>query len=58
MGLAQIHPVVSASLVENNRHAVVNRLQRSIGRRRDNGERRPPLVGLGLPILEEAGEEE
>src|SRR5713101_2178743 len=47
-----------AGLVENNRHAAVNRLKRSIGGRRDTGERRLPLTGLGLPCFEESGEEE
>jgi hypothetical protein len=57
-GLARIHLVVSASLVKNNRHAVVNRLDRSIGGHRNNGECRPALAGLRLPCFEEAGEEE
>src|SRR5216683_4403929 len=56
--LAQIHPVGRAGLVENNRHAVVNRLDRSIGGRCNNGERRLPLTGLDLPCFEESGEEE
>jgi hypothetical protein len=41
---------------ENNRH--VNRLDRLVGGRRNNRERRLPLTGLRLPYLEESGEEE
>jgi hypothetical protein len=37
-----------AGLVENNRHAVVNRLKQSIGGRSHNGERRLPLTGPEL----------
>jgi hypothetical protein len=58
IGLAPIHPVGRAGLVENDRHAVMNRLKLSIGCRRDNGERRLPLTGPRLPCFEESGEEE
>jgi hypothetical protein len=57
LSLVPIHPIFRRALIENYRHAIVNRSYQPVGLGRDDGERPLPLSGLCLPRLVQAGKE-